>query len=77
MPATAQWNNRTSRRDEFKPSSGPTMREIRCSTAAVRGNWSHGERQFRAHMAQLLQQQLLDRIAANPALSTQAFAGSV
>ena len=67
MSATAQLENRTTRRDEFKPErSEPSLREIRCTTAAVRGNWSRSERQFRAQMAQLLQQQLLDRITAVP-----------
>jgi hypothetical protein len=67
MPATTQWENRTSRRQEFKvEKSGPSLREIRCTTAAVRENWTRSERQFRAQMAQLLQQQLLDRIAAVP-----------
>ena len=67
MPATAQWENRTSRRQEFKAEkSGPSRQEIRGTTAAVRENWTRSERQFRAQMAQLLQQQLLDRIVAVP-----------
>jgi hypothetical protein len=67
MPAITQWDNRKTRRNEFKKDdSAPSLREIRCNTAAVRENWSRGERQFRAQMAQLLQQQLLDRMASVP-----------
>ena len=67
MPAITQWDNRKTRRDEFKKEeSGPSLREIRCTTAVVRENWSRGERQFRAQMAQLLQQQLLDRMESVP-----------
>jgi hypothetical protein len=67
MPAIAQWENRTTRGQEFKnEKSGPTLKEIHSTTVAVRENWSHSERQFRAQMAQLLQQQLLDRISAVP-----------
>ncbi|MBC7852477.1 MAG: hypothetical protein IAF94_03490 [Pirellulaceae bacterium] len=67
MPAIAQWNNRTTRRNEFKSEdSGPSLREIRCTTAAVRENWTHGEKQYRAQMAQLLQQQLLDKLTSCP-----------
>ena len=67
MPAIAQWENRKTRRNEFKNNdSAPSLREIRCTTAVVRENWSRGERQFRAQMAQLLQQQLLDRMASVP-----------
>ena len=63
MPALTQWNNRTTRRDHFKSeTSGPSARDIRRSTAVVRENWSQGERQLRARLAQLLLQQLLDRI---------------
>lgn len=67
MPAIAQWNNRLTRRNDFNDEgSGPSLREIRRTTAAVRENWTQSERQFRARMAQLLQQQLLDRISAVP-----------
>jgi len=67
MPAITQWDNRKTRRNEFKrDDSAPSLREIQCNTAAVRENWSCGERQFRAQMAQLLQQQLLDRMASVP-----------
>lgn len=67
MPAIAQWDNRTTRRNEFKSEdSGPSLREIRCTTAAVRENWSRSEKQYRAQMAQLLQQQLLDKLASVP-----------
>ena len=66
MPALTQWNNRTTRRDEFQTTnSGPSLRDIRRSTAVVRGNWSQGERRFRARLAQLLQQDLLDRIGSD------------
>ena len=72
MPAMTQWDNRKTRRNEFKrEDSGPSLREIRCTTAAVRENWSRSERQFRAQMAQLLQQQLLDRMASVPFESTE------
>lgn len=67
MPAIAQWDNRTTRRNEFKSEdSGPSLREIRCTTAAVRETWTRSEKQFRAQMAQLLQQQLLDKLASVP-----------
>lgn len=67
MPAIAQWNNRTTRRNEFtSEDSGPSLREIRCTTAVVRENWSRSEKQYRAQMAQLLQQQLLDKLTSCP-----------
>jgi hypothetical protein len=67
MSVMTQWENRKNRRNEFrKKESGPSLREIRCTTAAVRENWSCGERQLRAQMAQLLQQQLLDRVTSVP-----------
>ena len=67
MPATTQWDNRKTRRNEFKSeSSAPSLREIRCTTAVVRENWSRNEKHFRAQMAQLLQQRLLDRVASMP-----------
>ena len=67
MPALAQLQNRTTRRNEFKrDESAPSRREIRSSTASVRENWTRGERQFRYQLAQLLQQQLLDSIASLP-----------
>lgn len=67
MSALVQLENRTTRRNEFKRAvSAPTRREIRSSTASVRENWTRGERQFRYQLAQLLQQQLLDRIGSLP-----------
>ena len=67
MPAITQWDNRKTRRNEFRnDDSAPSLREIRFTAAVVRENWSCGERQFRAQMAQLLQQQLLDRMASVP-----------
>ena len=60
-------DNRQFQRNEFKShDSAPTLREIRCTTAAVRETWSRSERQFRAQIAQLLQQQLLDRMGSIP-----------
>ena len=69
MSAVAQRENRTTRRDEFKSrkvNSSPTLREIRSNSSLVRQKWSPSERQLRAQMAQLLQQQLLDRIRSLP-----------
>jgi hypothetical protein len=67
MPVLTRRDNRQSLRDPFKSQeSAPTLREIRCTTAAVRENWSRSEKHFRAQMAQLLQQQLLDRLASVP-----------
>lgn len=67
MSVLIQRDNRQSSRNQFKSrESAPTLREIRCTTAAVRENWSRSEKQFRAQMAQLLQQQLLDRLASVP-----------
>ena len=71
MPALTQWNNRTTRRDNFNSeTTKPSLHDIRRSTAVVRENWSQGERQLRARLAQLLQQQLLDRIGPVPLDST-------
>jgi len=40
MPAVTQWDNRKTRRNEFKrDDSAPSLREIRCNTATVRENW--------------------------------------
>jgi hypothetical protein len=67
MSALAQLENRKTRRNEFKrDESAPSRREIRSSTASVRENWTRGEKQFRYQLAQLLQQQLLDRIGSLP-----------
>lgn len=67
MSALAQLENRTTRRNEFKRDElAPSRREIRSSTASVRENWTRGEKQFRYQLAQLLQQQLLDRITSSP-----------
>ena len=74
MSAVAQWENRKTRRDDFKSkkdNSVPTLRQIRSDSTAVRQNWTHSERQLRAQMAQLLQQQLLDRIQSLPSDSTK------
>ncbi len=74
MAAVAQWENRKTRRDDFKSrktNSSPTLREIHLNSAAVRKSWTHGERQLRAQMAQLLQQHLLDRIQSLPFESTR------
>jgi len=74
MSAVAQWENRTTRRDDFKSKNGdsaPTLREIRSNSVAVRRNWTPSERQLRAQMAQLLQQQLLDSILSLPFDATQ------
>src|SRR5436190_9736947 len=65
MSVMTRPDSRQFQRNDFNNSdSAPTLREIRCTTAVVRENWSRTERQFRAQMAQLLQQQLLDRMAS-------------
>ena len=67
MSAVTRPDSRQFQRNEFKRiDSTPTLRDIRCTTAAVRETWSRSERQFRAQMAQLLQQQLLDRMGSIP-----------
>ncbi|MFN0017113.1 MAG: hypothetical protein ACKVP0_02570 [Pirellulaceae bacterium] len=67
MSALAQLENRTTRRNEFKrDESTPSRREIYSCTASVRENWTGGEKQFRYQLAQLLQQQLLDKITSLP-----------
>jgi hypothetical protein len=73
MSAVAQWNNRKTRRDDFchaKDDSFPSRRQILSNLAALRQHWSPHERMLRAQMAQLLQQQLLDRILSLPGETT-------